>query len=339
MALIRKKTPIGCTVCVNFKMVLAAKMRNWYSRGVSLRKKLQEILPDILPSSPSQSIKGTELIARIRGILGDSYSDRSYRSQFSLMMLDPDSCLARVENGQGYYLRREDGEEASPHSLHDLFEEDEREEGYSFQRLLLALGARIQGADGKGVFVFPEEDTESWERPDLVSVAWPEGYWSDGAYCFLNEDDTVGIPSFRSVCVYPISDAEENRRAFFRTLATSLWGNEAELMLLGEGLSSEDEDELLQMAALYGVGVTLIELSEKQIRLLLPEAGALFRADDATWRETERTIPCRRIAAPRFRREGIPSPERECAIVVRSWVDGCLSRGRVEPYELRVSVS
>lgn len=312
---------------------------NWYSHDVSLRKKLQEILPDILPDTPSRAIKGTELIARIRGVLGDSYSDRSYRSQFSLMMLDSDSCLARVENGQGYYLRRADGEEESPHSLQDLFEKDEREEDNSFQRLLLALGARIQGSDGKGVFVFPEDDAESWDRPDLVSVVWPAGYWCDGAYCFLKSENGEGMPSFRSVCVSPLSDAEENRRAFFRTLATSLWGNEAELMLLGEDLSPEDEDELLQMAALYGVGVTLIGLSEKQIRLLLPEAGALFRADDAAWREAERSIPCRRIASPRSRKEGIPALEGECAAVVHSWVDGCLSRGRVEPYELRVSVS
>lgn len=331
--------PFSYTVCVNFKMKLAAVRLNWYSRDVSLRKKLQEILPDILPASPMQAIKGTELIARIRGILGDSYSDRSYRSQFSLMMLDPDSCLARVENGQGYYLRREDGEEASPHSLYDLFEDDVRKEDNSLQRLLLALGARIQGADGKGVFVFPEDDTESWERPNLVSVAWPEGYWCDGAYCFRDSAGEGAVPSFRSVCVAPLSDAEENRRAFFRALATSLWGNEAELMLLGEGLLPEDEDELSQMAALYGVGVTLIELSGKQIRLLLPEAGTLFRANDAMWRETERSISIRRIASPRFRKEGIPSFEGECAAVVRSWTEGCLSRGRVEPYELRVSVS
>ena len=64
---------------------------------MGLREKLDEILPAILPGNAESAIKGKELIARVREVLGDEYSDHSLRSQFSFMVLDADSCLARVE--------------------------------------------------------------------------------------------------------------------------------------------------------------------------------------------------------------------------------------------------
>ena len=83
---------------------------------MSLKQQLEEILPSLLPKREEDAIKGTELIARVRAILGDSYSDRSLRSQFSFIALEEDSCLARVPNGQGYYLRPS-GESTSLHNI------------------------------------------------------------------------------------------------------------------------------------------------------------------------------------------------------------------------------
>ena len=71
---------------------------------MSLRDKLVDILPQLLPTREEDAIKGTELIARVRAVLGNDYSDRSLRSQFSFIALEPDSFLARVENGQGYFF-------------------------------------------------------------------------------------------------------------------------------------------------------------------------------------------------------------------------------------------
>ncbi len=307
---------------------------------MSLRQKLREILPDILPDSPGRAIKGTELIRRVRSILGGDYSDRSYRSQFSLMMLDPESCLARVENGQGYYLRspNEAGKRRT-RSLHDLFVREKGEdEGNSFFRQLLALGARFQGACGKGVFVFPDEEEEAWNHPDLVSVTWPSGYWDSGAYCFLPSKGQESAPFYRSVCLASISGFVGAKRALFRALATSLWADEAELMLFGNELLPGDEGELVQLGAMYGVGILLIPLTNKQFDQL-PGAGALFRADDEEWREMSRNIPCRVLFPPRFRRSRLPVVEGDEIAVVRSWVEGCLARRRVEACELRVSIS
>ena len=75
---------------------------------MSLRSQLEELLPELLPSDPAQAIKGTELIRLVRLRLGEEYSDASLRYHFSFMASEPDSEIAKVERGQGYYRRVRD---------------------------------------------------------------------------------------------------------------------------------------------------------------------------------------------------------------------------------------
>ncbi len=72
---------------------------------MNLRDQLKEILPDILPRNPAQAIKGTELIELVKHRLKQDYSDATLRYHFSIMSCDPSSPIAKVEHGQGYYLR------------------------------------------------------------------------------------------------------------------------------------------------------------------------------------------------------------------------------------------
>ena len=72
---------------------------------MSLRQQLTDILPNILPSSPTEATKGTELIRLVRLRLEGDYSDASLRYHFSIMSCDPASPIAKVEKGQGYYRR------------------------------------------------------------------------------------------------------------------------------------------------------------------------------------------------------------------------------------------
>ncbi|MBQ5664616.1 MAG: hypothetical protein IIV41_01980 [Akkermansia sp.] len=173
---------------------------------MGLREKLNEILPTLLPERAEDAIKGKELIARVRAVLGDAYSDHSLRSQFSFIALDPDSCLARVENGQGYYLRSEGD---SP-SLQNVF--GGNAEGETMLHKAMALAVRLYDTAGQGVFVYPVDDEESWGHPDLVAVQWPAGAWDDeGAYIMEEPGDTL---SFRAICVGFVDDEESCRQAF-----------------------------------------------------------------------------------------------------------------------------
>ena len=305
---------------------------------MNLKAKLEEILPSLLPKREQDAIKGTELIARVRAVLGDSYSDRSLRSQFSFLVLEPESCLARVPNGQGYYLR---GADSAPASLHDLFEQEPEtaDGGDSLLRRALALAVRLYDTAGMGVFAYPvEEDGISWEHPDLVAVQWPAGHTdTTGAYQLARtEDGSLPRAAFRAVCVAGAGTQEECRQAFYRALACGQWAQETELLLLG---TAEDvPDELLRLATLYGVGIRTLDADE-QILGSLPRANEIFRSQPEDARSLLGSLPQSTLAHPRHR-VNPPATDDDLPDIatVLGWVETCLRRGRIEPYEQRVAV-
>ncbi len=306
---------------------------------MSLRERLHEILPGLLPEREEDAIKGTELIARVRGVLGDTYSDRSLRSQFSLLALEPDSCLARIANGQGYYLRPAEG--SGNNSLHSLFENeaDANREGNDPLHKALALAVRHYDSTGLGVFLYPVDDEESWGHPDLVAVQWPAGHWeAGGSYVLTPEaDEQAQQACYRAVCVGFADTAESCRMSFFRALACGQWAQETELLLLPGPESAEAEEELASLAARYGVGVQLLPIGPDMLEAL-PRADHIFRARVEEARELLAAIPTRVLALPR-RRSPLPLAAMPDTDVVRAWVERCLAAGRVEAYEQRVAVN
>lgn len=301
---------------------------------MSLRDRLNEILPSLLPEYPEEAIKGRELIARVRAVLGDSYSDHSLRSQFSFIALDPASCLARVPNGQGYYLRRPGGEDA----LQSMFSGDARalQGADSPQLKRLSLAVRLYDTAGMGVFVFPPEE-ESWAHPDLVAVQWPAGHReADGAYVM---EDAEGAASLRAVCLAAAGDAESLRRALFRTLACGLWAQECELLLLTEE-PQEDAEMPADLAARFGVGLRRLTLDAYTMKDL-PRADALLHMTAAEARALLAELPQELMAHPRRREGGLDAAGAALPVTpaVRRWVAYCLHRGRIEAAEQRVALS
>ncbi len=298
-----------------------------------LREKLLEILPEILPAHPQNAIKGKELIARLRAQLGEDYSDQTLRSQFSFLVLDEDSCLARVENGQGYYLR---SEEESNNSLHRLFESGEGLPEDSPHYQALALGVRSYDTAGAGVFVYPVDEEESWMTPDFVAVQWPRGHWEkDGSYSLLpNQSFEERWEQLRltAVCVGEAGDEEQTRRAFFRALSCGAWAHGMELLLWGE-LEEGAEATLRALASEYGIGINLRE------QLGDYETDYLFRAPAEQLREQLCALPQRRITLAAQRGMRLPDlDERADIAALISWAQGCLKKGRIESYEQRVAV-
>jgi len=302
---------------------------------VSLRDKLREILPALLPAREEEAIKGTELIARVRAVLGEEYSDGSIRSQFSFIALEPDSCLARVPNGQGYYLRQE-GELLS---LHNMFESEANasREGNDPLHKALALAVRLYDTAGLGVFVYPVDNEGSWAHPDLVAVHWPPGS-IDAAGAYILADDTPQQASFCAVCAAMAWDAESCRLAFFRAMACGLWAQEAELLLLGEPPLAVQE-ELSRLASRYGVGIRILGADEETLDNL-PRADEIFRAKAADARALLAGLPQLALAPPRRQERPLQGeqdlPDTAAAL---DWANACIARGRIEPYEFRVAVN
>ena len=295
---------------------------------MKLRDKLRTILPDILPQRPQDAIKGKELIARVRTVLGKEYSDGSLLSQFSALAFEEGTRLARVPGGQGYYLRRE-GE--APGSLKNFFTEPESADDSPLHRAI-ALAVRLYDTEGLSVFVFPVEE-ESWSHPDLVAVHWPAGQWEiDGCYRMRKESDQA--PSFRAVCVCSEGDEESHRRNFFRALACGQWAHESELLLVGDH-GEEDAEGLSRAAEQYGVGIRCIDTANS----LLPRADIMLRMDMQEARENISNLPCRVLAHPRFCSDPCqPTSEMPDVLPVQEWAHYCVQRGFVEAFERRVAV-
>lgn len=305
---------------------------------MSLRNQLEAILPSLLPSREEEAIKGTELISRVRAVLGDAYSDRSLRSQFSFLTLDPDSCLARVPNGQGYYLKQA----GTPPSLHSMFdsETEASREGNDPSRKCLALAVRLCDTEGLSAFVYPPTEEESWTHPDLVAVQWPAGQTDEtGAYVFLPEEEGEEAPSFRAVCVSCSESPDAARRALFRALSCGLWAQETELLLLpGEDSLPDDTEQLCRLATRFGVGLRLLDISEEELENL-PRADILFRADTEEAKQLVAQLPLRTLIHPRHRAGAQMSDDVPPDIaVVLDWAQRCLARGRVEACEQRVAI-
>jgi hypothetical protein len=295
---------------------------------MGLRERLTEILPTLLPERAEDAIKGKELIARVRAVLGEAYSDHSLRSQFSFMTLDPDSCLARVENGQGYYLRSEGD---SP-SLQNVF--GGNAEGETMLHKAMALAVRLYDTAGQGVFVYPVDGEESWGHPDLVAVQWPAGAWdNEGAYIMEEAGDEL---SFRAICVGFAEDEDSCRQAFFRALACGQWAQESELLLLS---GAANEDELTDLATRYGVGIRCLDADEEALEAM-PRADEIFRLSTDDARTLLASLPQTTLARPRHRalsaRAAAAMPD---TAVVLQWAQGCAERGRVEAFEHRVAVN
>lgn len=301
---------------------------------MSLREKLNEILPTLLPEREADAIKGKELIARVRAVLGDAYSDHSLRSQFSFIALDPESCLARVPNGQGYYLRPTDDNT----SLQQMFDgsSEASPEGEDYLNKIVALMVRLFDTAGMGVFVYPVDGEESWEHPDIVAVQWPAGRRSDdGAYIPESTNNTP-TAAYRSICLGMGGTAEECRRAFFRTLACGRWAEQSELLLIS---GCENADELADLAITYGVGIRCLDLDEDDLEAL-PRADELFRMNETAARQLLGNIPQHTLAHPRPNMFSARAAQNlPDTAVVRQWAQDCLNRGRIEPYEMRVAVN
>ena len=295
---------------------------------MGLREKLDKILPAILPEKAESAIKGKELIARVRAVLGDAYSDLSLRSQFSFMVLDAASCLARVENGQGYYLRNDDD---AP-SLQNVF--GGSSEGDTMLHRAMALAVRLYDTAGQGVFVYPVDGEESWGHPDLVVVQWPAGSWdAEGAYIMAAGEEEL---SFRAICVGFADDEESCRQAFFRTLACGQWAQECELLLRP---GAANEEELTSLAARYGVGIRCLDADEEALDAM-PRADEIFRLSTDDARTLLASLPQTTLARPRHRdfSEQAAAAMPDTAVVLQ-WARGCAARGRVEAYEHRVAVN
>lgn len=250
---------------------------------MNLRDQLKEILPEILPANPGEAIKGTELIRLVKYRLRQEYSDATLRYHFSIMCCDPGSPIAKVEQGQGYYLRRTVMGGGAPVTMTQarlgmFFETDSGvlDQALSRQQKFRAIFARDMETAGKFPFLFessfapgaPYENV--WKCPDAAVIDWESGDVTDQGIRLnsrqLELKRALGVPPFAlSSIKLKIQVTHDSwREDFFQALSNARWGHTGELVIAAPVDDEQLVEELRQLGTEFGLGIVTygIDLDE-----------------------------------------------------------------------------
>lgn len=283
---------------------------------MNLREQLRSILPEILPQDPAEAIKGTELIRLVRLRLGDDYSDGTLRYHFSILSYDPGSPIAKVDQGQGYYLRlKRSAEVARAPGLWGLREEGLPEDDAAARMSrALAIYERLAAQRGQLAFSLngaqgsPLEPRGHWELPDLVvaDLGWeasPEDP-ERGDRALLGLRRHLGVPpcALGAVQLKLTLTLENAASEFFQALSATRWALSGELVVV-EPLNDEALVEALRsLGHQFGIGVSVLGLPQATLDEL-PSARELMGMGVEAFEKVQEFMRPQRItvAAPRPR--------------------------------------
>ena len=290
--------------------------------GPNLRDQLKDILPEILPKKPSEAVKGTELIQAVKYQLKQNYSDATLRYHFSIMSCDPSSPIAKVEQGQGYYLRT-----TTLHSLESARNLIPSREGSLFGDPLSAdqvdivlarankfraifnrhseLNARFPYAFERS-FSDDHPTANVWRYPDVALINWLVGEPDEDGIRL----DPGSVQVRRRMGGAPFSISAHKlkldthyasiREDVFKTLSSGLWANQAELVIA----AALDDEQLVadvrKLAGEFGIGVVSFGLTEDVIDDL-PEPASIINLTEREFGALENLFHIRRVALPRQR--------------------------------------
>jgi hypothetical protein len=324
---------------------------------MSLRKQLSDLLPEYLPPSPRNAIKGTELIRLVRMRLQGDYSDASLRYHFSIMSCDPASAIAKVEKGQGYYRRTapvpalagaQDLLSMTQGRLEE-FDGDQSAVDHALQRIRKFRAAATRYCEVNGRFPFPFRDVLAknmpmgnlWKFPDMVVVDWEAGEPTDTGLALdhgtLDLKRRLGLPPYRlqSVTLRILPNHELYREEFFQTLSVSSWSQSGELFYAAPIEDEALADGLRHLSNQFGVGVTTFGLTPEMLDDL-PGPEHILTAQP---RETEallERLDVRRISSPRIRDHidwtalNTIHTENEEVRRLFSWLGDCIDNERAD---------
>lgn len=268
---------------------------------MTLRDQLNDILPEILRPNPAESIKGTELIRLVKFRLRQEYSDATLRYHFSIMCCDPGSPIAKVEQGQGYYLRKPviagGSVTMTQAKLGMLFESDADvvNQAAARQQKFRAIYARDMENSGRFPFLFnssfapgaPYENV--WKCPDAVIVDWDSGIISDQGLKLsareLELKRAMGVQPFRlsSVKLKVEVTHDSFREDFFQALSNARWSHGGELIIAAPLKDEELAEQLRQLGTEFGIGIVCYGIEIDALDDLRPS----YEIPDMTSREFE----------------------------------------------------
>ena len=326
---------------------------------MNLRDKLREILPDILPENPTDSVKGTKLIELVRVRLKKDYSDATLRYHFSIMCCDPSAPIAKVNQGQGYYLRSPMN---SPQGAQNLISftqgtllgtADAEVQNIQLSRAMKfrALYARMNETAARFPFIFDQDaalrdSAEAlWRVPNLALVEWSVGEVTDDGAIRLDPEklklkQALGLSPFviTSVKMRLDADLKTLRSEFFQGLSQSGWAHRGELVFAGKIEDEGTADILRALSNRYGIAVTSYGINLDQMDEW-QRAVEIQRMGECEFESLTLATHIQRIAP------GAPSPHLDWAALEEAcqehsdfsnllgWINDCLTSKTVNPHQ------
>ena len=264
---------------------------------MNLRDQLKEVLPEILPRNPAESIKGTELIRLVEYRLRQEYADATLRYHFSILCCDPSSPIAKVDQGQGYYLRQNRlATMSDPRTLAaaglgggDLFQSGREAVDLALSRVakFRALFARLVQADARfALALSPGPSPESlWKYPDFAVVDWEVDEAAEQGFAVSRElldlKARLGVQPFTvtGVKLAMMVTYDNVREVFFQALSASRWAHTGELVVAAGIADEQLVEDLRRLGAGYGLGVSTLGCKPEALDEI-EDAAALGRLDD-----------------------------------------------------------
>lgn len=277
---------------------------------MNLREHLRHILPEILPTAAADAIKGTELIRLVRFRLGDEYSDATLRYHFSILSYDPTSPIAKVDQGQGYYLRLKRAAASITNGRHGLF--DVESEGdlqrHRFLRVL-AIYERMSLQKAQFPFVLngrhgtPLHVDSGWEIPDLVCADWDVETGADEQPKFdemmLSLRRHLGGPEVgvTGVTIKLSVGLESFLPEFFQAVSATRWTTQGELVI-AELMNDEAlVDSLRDLGHQFGLGITTLGVDLTSLDEL-PDGESILGMTAAEFEAVQAMLRLQRITSP-----------------------------------------
>lgn len=231
---------------------------------MSLREQLREILPQILPSDPAEAIKGTELIRLVRFRLGDEYSDATLRYHFSILSYDPASPIAKVDQGQGYYMRlgKTESRSGAPHlGMFSQIDDAQDLQSMRFARFRAIVERHcVNGA--RYPYLLTEPPGNNWELPDVVVTDWD--FETDNDDTPRLDETMLSLKRHLGVSTVRLSAVQLKLEAtlascnadFFQAMSATRWANHGEIWIADKVSDEALVESLRVLGHQYGVGVT-----------------------------------------------------------------------------------
>ncbi len=322
---------------------------------MSLRDQLKEILPQILPRESSEAIKGTELIRLVKFQLKQDYSDATLRYHFSILSADPTAPIAKVTQGQGYFLRPSTRSqlESAPSLIglrQTTFIDDPRapeEIDRELDRLakFRAIIDRWLLANQRYAFFFDhaysadaKRDT-AWNYPEAVAVSWNVAVAGDSSIqldpSLIDRLRLFNAPLFSLTGIKLRIELSLNsyREDFFQALSQSEWTNGTDLIIAAPIDDASLAENISALGLRHGVGVLSFGLSPRDLDTL-PTATEISAMSSAEFDAVLSKAHINRLSMPR--EDGAidwatitggknPSPDVEALL---KWIEHCLATHR-----------